>query len=174
MEELRFTFLFLLVSMSLMMGTALVRRNTEPLNIGFIISLPFDISNTLRAPMGGPLSLILGAGLALIMFFGMLATPLYYIFGIPPRPYHIRDAVTNATLNTDFFSRRSFDDSPPPFLTKHSENDTSVVPYPKFLESAFLLIPIDDRECQLLMLCHAHGFLRWLPENTLKFYKFFR
>lgn len=45
------------------------RPKGEPINVGLIFSIPWDLSNTLRAPLGGPLSLVLAGGLGMIAFY---------------------------------------------------------------------------------------------------------
>lgn len=64
------------------------QTNCEPVNVGLIAAIPWDISNTLRAPIGGPVSLALSAVMALILLFGFLLAPVNYILGYPARIYH--------------------------------------------------------------------------------------
>jgi len=158
-----------------------VRKNGEPLNIGFIFSLPYDISNTLRAPLAGPLSLVLAAGLGLVMFFGILVSPISYIFGLPPRRYHIHDAYKDFELDTQIFSRSWPDDDPALIKSNYSTSVNGTRrdgvrngKFVDFIEGAFLLLPELEPQCRLLMVCHAHGFLKHLPGPVLKVYNFVR
>lgn len=183
------------------------RTNTEPLQTGLIFSLPYDIANTLRAPLAGPLSLILTAGLALVMFFGILISPITYIFGYPSRNYYIHDAIKDSVWNNWGFDevqrslrrntrkKRSFlvqNSSDflefPEFKAKYYEsnsNNHAIIRnatllegkeriYPKFHESTFSFIPNQDRHCQLLLICHAHGYLAFCPSGFIRFYNFLR
>ncbi|CAL8122012.1 unnamed protein product [Orchesella dallaii] len=64
------------------------QTRNEPVNCNYIIALPWDVANTLRAPFGGPVSLVLTAITACALLFGLLLSPVSYIFGYPQRIYH--------------------------------------------------------------------------------------
>src|SRR4051794_39088077 len=54
----------------------------------------------------GPLSLILTAGLSIVLFFGLVASPVYYLFGTPKRKYHLNDAIQTKPIKVP--AARSF------------------------------------------------------------------
>lgn len=82
------TVYFILFIVFLCVNPTIQQTNNEPVNIGLICAIPWDISNTLRAPIGGPVSLALSAMMALILLFGFLLAPVNYILGYPSRIYH--------------------------------------------------------------------------------------
>lgn len=222
----------------------------EPVNVNWVISLPWDVSNTLRAPFGGPVSLLLSVTAAAALLLGLLLAPVNYILGFPPRIYHtyrvpgilgklpliksgrsFNSAVgggedsgenyshyqhyyhhpTNITngqfqfyddgdgdgesfdmadILVHLFERVSstfkivFDkDSDYDFGEENftgrelsvvkADEEESYGP-PGFLDSIFLLVPEEDEICRQLMVCHAHGFLDFLPTSMVKLYKVLR
>jgi len=183
------------------------QTNCEPVNVGLIAAIPWDISNTLRAPIGGPLSLALSVVMALILLFGFLLAPVNYILGYPSRIYHparrpglisdllysedgkkplteltaVVTAITNRTAenmyrdDNDASESRKF--SPDHGTTRRLISDDARAietnSFPDFLSSAFFLIPENNTECQKLILCHAHGFLKIFPAKFTKLIRFF-
>jgi hypothetical protein len=174
--------------------------NQEPVNFGFIFSLPWDVSNTLRAPLAGPISIVLTAILACALVFSLLAAPVWYIFGYPKRRYFLHDVPTDPTgrsmmmtspihqnFSPELFSFLQGNSS---FLgvSESSRNSTELnlaakdpsadeekpINYPDFHESMFMLIPEIEMGCKKLMVCHAHGFLSIMSDSVLSIYRFFR
>lgn len=202
----------------------------EPVNSNIIFALPWDIANSLRAPLGGPVSLALSVIMACILLFGFLLAPVNYIFGYPPRIYHgyripglfgrsldialenypefsksgdyshyyqlpnnganndfnrgIREGLDMADMLVHLVDRVSsarvvFDrdenylfgekDFTGRELALWDVNET-----PGFLDYIFLLVPEEDEMCRQLLVCHAHGFLEFLPETALKLYQLLR
>lgn len=201
------------------------QTQNEPLNFNFIISLPWDVANTLRAPIAGPVSLVLSVTIAIALTCGIVLAPVNYLLGYPPRIYHsyrkpgllgrsLDSDATNYTESFSSFSRESanhhsharssssesFDvadvlvhifhevssarfvfDRDESFafgesqvtgreLVVHEELEKA----PGFLDSIFLLVPEEDEICRQLLVCHAHGFLPFLPTPVVKVYKLLR
>jgi len=92
--------------------------------------------------------------LAVILFFGVITSPFGYFFGIPSRKY---------VLNNENHQGRSFRE-------KINETNIDVVK-----SIFFTLIPREDNEdCQLLIICEAHRFVRRAPKTLLSIYRIFR
>ncbi len=117
--------------------------------------------------MAGPLSIVLASGLALICFAGLVFAPVWWVFGIPKRKYYLHSIPTDDDDDDD-----------------NSDNDNNELPngrsfeknisYPDFTESLFLFVPPLEEGCKLLLTCHGHGFLSFLPSTWVKIYHFFR
>lgn len=195
----------------------------EPVNFNWIISLPWDVANTLRAPIGGPVSLALSAFMALMLLFGFLLAPVSYILGYPPRIYHpyrapgilgrsLHSSYDAANYTTGYYynqphnhfgsngenfdmadvlvhlfhevsSARFVFDREDHYTTsgesftgrelvvKDEQHEKAA---PGFIESIFLLVPEEDEICRQLLVCHAHGFLTFLPQSAVKTYQLLR
>ena len=126
----------------------------------------------------GPLSIILTACLSIILFFGLAASPVYYLFGTPKRKYHVNDAIQTPPVKV--YSARNFDhaaDFTTLNITYESEgrgfggNDGQDF---GFVDSFFYFLPQEDVNCRKLLVCHSHGFLTILPTYFLHVYRMFR
>lgn len=172
--------------------------NCEPVNIGLIAALPWDIANTLRTPLGGPVSLVLSCVMALILVFGFVLSPVNYILGYPSRIYHparqpglisnlyplpplkikkekdgrsLEFGESYSEYELDFPANSTLEDE---FNMENQLDPLATHPYPDFESSAFFFIPETDKTCQKLIVCHAHGFLQIFPERLTKVLRYFR
>ena len=127
----------------------------------------------------GPLSIILTACLSVVLFFGMVASPVYYLFGTPKRKYHVNDAIQTKPIKVPGVMARSFD-SPGDFSGYNETTEGQGWDFHNaeeqigFIDSFFYFVPQQNENCKKLLVCHSHGFLTIFPTYILHIYRLFR
>lgn len=104
----------------------------EPLLFGMKASIPYDMANLFnRFPFQGGLAVILGLGLAGILFFGVITSPFGYMFGVPSEKYVLGDfalkhpEVEDPNFNPNVHRRMSLE--PPEFPMASPRSSSSVL-----------------------------------------------
>lgn len=192
--------IFLVIVIYFLSCPTLTSQDTrgQPVNVGLNIALPWDVSNTLRAPIGGPVAIMLSAIAAAALLLGLLLAPVHYLLGYPSRIYHParKPGLISTLLYIDKERSLGQADTEDSFLPERissmiadrndsgdfdladgrrsfTGSDTEKL-FPDFISSAFFFIDEKDVECRKLLLCHAHGFLYSLPARASKVVRFFR
>lgn len=93
MANLKFFTLCVLFTITLVIEPVCPKdQYVEPLLFGMKVSIPYDMANLFtRFPFQGGLSVVLGLGLAGILFFGVITAPFGYMFGVPSEKYVLGD-----------------------------------------------------------------------------------
>lgn len=92
MKHLSFSLCLIILVFCLTNPVSSKDQYVEPLLFGMKVSIQYDMANMFnRFPFQAGLSLILGLGLAGILFFGVITAPFGYMFGVPSEKYVMGD-----------------------------------------------------------------------------------